>query len=86
MGVVLLEVPLGLIAVGVALDEVEDFEIVLGIADDASEILEIKQAQITLVILPGLLEQVLVSLFIERVGTRFFRGVCGFLHLRLIVG
>ena len=82
--VILLEVPLDLIAVGVALNELEDLQIVLGVAHDAGEVLEVEQAQVTLVVLPGFLEQVFAGLFVERSVDGFAVGRLGL--LLLVVG
>ncbi len=45
-----------LVAVAVLVDEVEDGQVVAGVALDALEVLEVEPGQVALVVLPGLLE------------------------------
>ena len=65
VGQVLLEVPLDLVAVGVLMDEVEDGQVVAGVALDPLVVLQVEQGQVALVVLPGLLEEVLAALLVE---------------------
>ena len=55
VGTKLLEGPGKLVALSVGIDKIEELEITLGIADDAVKIVDLKQTEITMIILDALL-------------------------------
>ena len=55
VGTKLLEGPGKFVALGVSIDKIEEFEIALGVADDAVEIINLKKAEIAVVILDAFL-------------------------------
>src|SRR6267143_815634 len=55
VGTKLLERPGKLVALSVSIDKIEELEIALGVADDAVEIVDLKQTQIAVIILDALL-------------------------------
>jgi len=65
----LLERPGKLVALGVGIDKIEEIEITLSIADDAVEIVDLKQAQIAVIIL---------NAFLLKFGALFRRQLVGF--------
>src|SRR5437899_12552498 len=65
----LLERPGKLVPLGVGIDEVEELEITLRVADDAVEIVDLKQAQVAVIIL---------NAFLLKFGALFRRQLAGF--------
>ena len=65
MGVILVEVKLHFVVVGKFLYQAEDVENVIGISHYSRVFLEIEKAQVSVIILPGFLEQIFALGFIE---------------------
>ena len=69
VGTKLLEGPGKLVPLGVGIDKVEELEITLGVVDDAVEIVDLKQAQVAVIIL---------NAFLLKFGALFGRQLVGF--------
>src|SRR5437667_24071 len=69
VGTKLLEGPGKLVPLGVGIDEVEELEITLRVADDAVEIVDLKQTQVAVIIL---------NAFLLKFGALFRRQLAGF--------
>jgi hypothetical protein len=75
VGTKLLERPGKLVALSVGIDKIEELEITLGVADDAVEIVDLKQTQIAMIILDALLLELgalfgsELAIFVARSGT-----------------
>jgi hypothetical protein len=73
----LLEAPDHLLAVGVLGDEGEEVEVPLGITDHAVEVVDLKEAEVTMIILDPLLLEVVALLGAELVGLAARLGALG---------